>query len=60
MKITMNASSFYNVSFQESKEIEVDDDEWNEMDENERHGYMDEEVQNWLNELVDVDWKIDS
>jgi hypothetical protein len=57
VKITMRAGSAYSINFQPSKTIEVDDEEWAEMDGDAREAHMEEGMSMWLNELVQIDWE---
>lgn len=58
MRIKIGLYATSNISYHPSKIITVDDDEWADMDNDQRADYMDEEVQQMINDDIEGGWEI--
>lgn len=58
MRIKISLCATSNVSYHPSKVIIIDDDEWADMDNDQRADYMDQEVQQMINNDIEGGWEV--
>lgn len=57
-KIVLTASSWESINFRPSKTVDVDADEWDEMEPQERNDYCNELADMFRLEVIDVGWEV--
>jgi hypothetical protein len=56
-RITLKASSFYSIRFRHSKTVDIDPEDWE--DEVGRDAILDEEIDKYRNELIEITYTVE-